>query len=197
MGVKLSPLSNLKYSHLKLGTLGLQKYINFIHISISNYNRYMILVSKHTCLRSTITLDTFSSLYPHRPSWNPRWPPFKLFNNTNIECFSFESIMHVIVPKFVWKHYVIILIDKTNDWHPGTTCIGSSSANGVILAYTKLTNPFNMLAYRRHTIMMLASKYTFLTLANPMGTFSIFYSWRSSCKPIWPPQNLSFSLISM
>ena len=46
--MKLSPFSNLKYSHLKVGTLGLglQKYINCIHISISNYNRSMILVSK-------------------------------------------------------------------------------------------------------------------------------------------------------
>ena len=52
-----------------------------------------------------------------------------------------------------------------------------------------------MLAYRRHTIMILVSKYTFLTLANPMGAFSNVYSWWSSCKPRWPPQILSFSLI--
>ena len=28
-------------------------------------------------------------------------PFLYVFNKTNIECFSFESIMHVIVPKFV------------------------------------------------------------------------------------------------
>ena len=43
--MKLSPLSNLKYSHLQLGTPDLQKYINCIHISVSKYNRNMILVS--------------------------------------------------------------------------------------------------------------------------------------------------------
>ena len=59
MGAKLSPLGNLKYSHLKLGTLGLQKYIAFIHISVSKCNRNMILVSKHTFLMSTIALDAF------------------------------------------------------------------------------------------------------------------------------------------
>ena len=36
----------------------------------------------------------------------------------NIECFSFESIMHVIVPKYVGKHQVITLIDTTNDLEP-------------------------------------------------------------------------------
>ena len=34
---------------------------------------------------------------------------------TNIECFSFESILHVIVPKSVGKHCVGIVIDKTNE----------------------------------------------------------------------------------
>ena len=46
----------------------------------------------------------------------------------------------------------------------------------VILAYIKLINTFNILAYRRHTIMILVSKYTFLRLANPMGTFSNLHS---------------------
>ena len=44
----------------------------FIHISAYKCNRNMMLVSKHTLLRSTIALETCSTSYSQRPSWNPR-----------------------------------------------------------------------------------------------------------------------------
>ena len=103
--MKLSPLSNLKYSHLKLGTVGLQEYSNFSHISVPKFNRNMILVSKHTFLRSTITLDTFVKfvfLAAIVKSKMATIEPFFIYLiKTNIECFYFESIMHVIVTKSV------------------------------------------------------------------------------------------------
>ena len=106
--MKLSPFSNLKYSHLKLGTQSLQKYINCIHISISNYNRNMILVSKRMFEVNNNTGHIFKFVSPAPPadilkSKIAAIEPFfyVYLIKTNIECFSFESMMHVIVPKFV------------------------------------------------------------------------------------------------
>ena len=39
----------------------------------------------------------------------------------------------------------------------------------------EIINIFYISAYRRQTIMILVSKYTFLRVPNPMGTFSILY----------------------
>ena len=55
---KRTSKGNLKYSHLKLA------FNICIQIAASKYNRNMILVSKHTCLRSKIALDIFSTLHP-------------------------------------------------------------------------------------------------------------------------------------
>ena len=65
MGVKFSPLSNLKYSHLKLGTLQnmLSELVLDQFIFQLLYSRNMILVYNLTVLRSTNALDTFSTLY--------------------------------------------------------------------------------------------------------------------------------------
>ena len=114
-----------------------------IQISASKYNRNMTLVSKNIFFRSTIALDTFSTLYHYRPFWNPRWPPLTLcfyiyiFNKIqhwiflfwiDNACTSSQIWLKTLSNHFYWYNKLFGTLKPHASW---TT--GSSSATGVIL----------------------------------------------------------------
>ena len=117
--------------------MGGAKYI-FIHIPASRCDRNIILMSKHTFLRSTNTIDTFSNLYLWPPSWNQdgRHITFVLnYIGCKVTPKSFCCAMEsdVITPKLLENVEQSILWMNNNMWCREVTAAwheGSSSARG-------------------------------------------------------------------